>query len=272
MNMYGRVMLYRLVGVLAALVFCGATQAVPLEVPSVFENGRIFALVRDARLPAQTLRFWVDTDGSGFVLSSSPAAALGNLQIEPPLGAAGKLAVLRAADVSGNRIFDRMDGQLGWSWLTGHIWTFAYPAKRLTLQARVPAHAARDEVRLRLLQDRYPIVDAVIGDEHIETVLDTAATVVLNARAGETRRPVASCASAVALYRRAGEENGVDAIEVPSVRLAHIDFKHVWITTRPNDDVFEGEAIGLKLGPSAFEPFALTIDYVNRIAVFAKAR
>ena len=54
----------------------------------------------------------------------------------------------------------------------------------------------------------------------------------------------------------------VVAIRVPSVRIGTIDLGPVEFTTRPADDVFEGEpGLDGKLGGNAFAGRVVTIDY-----------
>jgi hypothetical protein len=57
-------------------------------------------------------------------------------------------------------------------------------------------------------------------------------------------------------------------IRVPAVSAGGVAFRDVWFSTRPNDDVFQGDTVDVKLGPSAFGNCAVTIDYVHEFAGF----
>ena len=67
--------------------------------------------------------------------------------------------------------------------------------------------------------------------------------------------------------KNAGQQAGIDAIRVPEVSAGAVQFHDVWFTTRPDDDVFEGEREQLKLGPTAFGCCVLTVDYRRRRAI-----
>ena len=66
----------------------------------------------------------------------------------------------------------------------------------------------------------------------------------------------------------AGVERGVSLIRVPEVRADRVVFHNVWFSTRPNDDVFHGDAVDAKLGPTAFGDCAVMLDYVHDLAGF----
>ena len=55
----------------------------------------------------------------------------------------------------------------------------------------------------------------------------------------------------------------VDRIVVPSVRFGSEELENVAFTTRPHDDVFQGEDLRGKLGANAYGNRVVVIDYVS---------
>ena len=113
----------------------------------------------------------------------------------------------------------------------------------------------------------------------LEASFDTAASVALRndavARLGDTL-PAVRATSFVKrslfdrwqtanpdwpVLRNVGIVAAIDAIRVPSVALGPWALGPQWFTTRPGDDVFEGETIALKLGASAFSRCSVELDY-----------
>jgi hypothetical protein len=210
----------------------------------------------------------------------------------------GTLSVLHRADVARDPIFAGLDGQLGASWLQHRVWTFDY--RRSTVHWRCdggePAHAADEEIPLSFSLEesgrltggvQYPQLQIVIAGEPLLASLDTAATVALSPRGvaalhgSEAVRATSFVTQAlVARWHElhpswtyigdAGQQRGITAILVPSVRAGPVRFTKVWFTTRPEDDVFAGERERVKLGPTAFGCCSVTIDYARRRAIVQK--
>ncbi len=61
---------------------------------------------------------------------------------------------------------------------------------------------------------------------------------------------------------------GISLIRIPEVHADRVTFRNVWFSTRPGDDVFQGDTVDAKLGPTAFGKCAVTIDYVHDTAGF----
>ncbi len=117
-----------------------------LKLPSQAVAGRMFATPMVAGTKA-SMRLWVDSDGSGFILrhaarnfhlrtgvvhpnsQSAPIAYLPafaqSSAIPKVLGRQGRLPLID--DDPRNAIFVGIDGQLGASWLQDRIWLFDYP-------------------------------------------------------------------------------------------------------------------------------------------------
>jgi hypothetical protein len=287
-----------------------------VTIPATFVGHRAFATpvaVSDHR----RLRFWIDSDGSGFIFDDVARhyAAMtgtvhnGSAQARLPRFAryatipaltarGGTLSVLHRAEVAQDPIFAGLDGQLGASWLQRRVWTFDYP--RSTLHWRCdgtePYHPKDSEIPLSFSVNesgelvggvQYPQMQIVIDGEPLLASLDTAATVALSRRAVETLRgsePVEATSFVThalvaqwherhpswAYVGNAGEQRGITAILVPLVLAGPVRFTDVWFTTRPDDDVFQGERETIKLGPTAFDCCVLTIDYVRRRAIVQK--
>src|SRR6516162_5578147 len=106
-----------------------------VSIPALFVSQRVFAMPV-AAADLRPLRFWVDSDGSGFIFddvarrygilaqeaASSHARAglprfVSSANIPPLTAHAGTLSVMRRAEVARDPIFDGLDGQLGASWL-----------------------------------------------------------------------------------------------------------------------------------------------------------
>jgi len=284
-----------------------------VSIPALFVSQRVFAMPV-AAADLRPLRFWVDSDGSGFIFddvarrygilaqeaASSHARAglprfVSSANIPPLTAHAGTLSVMRRAEVARDPIFDGLDGQLGASWLQHRVWTFDFPGHRFVWRCdgSEPDHAPSREIPLAFAVDaaghliggvEYPQLDVTIAGTHFLASLDTAATVALSkhgvdalqgleavrATSFATRALVAQWHERHPSWpyvRDAGQQSGIDAIRVPEVGAGSVRFANVWFTTRPSDDVFEGEREQVKLGPTAFGCCALTIDYPRRRAI-----
>lgn len=57
-------------------------------------------------------------------------------------------------------------------------------------------------------------------------------------------------------------------MQVPQLTFGGIDFHDVWCTTRPNDDVFIGDPVDVKLGANAFGDRTLRLDGTHQTFAF----
>jgi hypothetical protein len=293
---------------LLALAFSFAAALVPhTELPSTFSGDRAFVMPRVAG-SARRLALWVDTDGSGFLRSglvnelhlqtvtmltrgqSMPAAYLPPLDeraFPPVSGNHGALPVLNDAQVADDPIFKGIDGQLGWSWLNDRIWTIDYAGHHIYQDHTAPPVSGAARVPLTFdPMHHYPQLDITIDGKAYRAALDTAASVTLSQRTVSSLNdglPLVRAASFIprrtldawhaahpdwAYIGDAGITRGVALIRVPQVRAGRVTFREVWFSTRPGDDVFQGQTVDAKLGPTAFGHCALTIDYVHDFAAF----
>jgi hypothetical protein len=69
-----------------------------------------------------------------------------------------------------------------------------------------------------------------------------------------------------------GQSDGTDLIRVPQVQLGAGTLSNVWFSTRPHDDVFEGDAVAGKLGGTAFVGKMFILDYPKRIAIVSPSK
>jgi len=293
---------------LLALAFSLSAAMVPhTELPSAFDGDRAFVMPRvaDSR---RRLVLWVDTDGNGFLRSNAvgelhlqtvtildkgqttPAAYLPSLDergFPPVTGNHGALPILGGANVANDPIFAGIDGQLGWSWLSDRIWTIDYVGHHIYLDHTAPPYRAADRVALSFDRDhRYPALDVAIDGKTYHAALDTAASIALSSRVSSSLNDGLPPVRAASFIPRrtldawhashpewtyvadAGTAKGVSLIRVPEVRANRVTFHDVWFSTRPDDDVFRGDTVDLKLGPSAFARCAFTIDYVHDASAF----
>jgi hypothetical protein len=214
-------------------------------------------------------------------------AFVANASIPMPLGREGRLVVFtRDADDRKDPILAGFDGQLGASWFQDRVWTFDYRTPAVLLRdaiagadgARVPLHFTTGTDGQRV--DHVPLLNAVVDGEIRTMSFDTAATVALNERARTRLADGLPAVRAISFIRRAvldalraahpdwpavddvSVQPRMAAIRVPSVRIETVELGPVWFTTRPDDDVFDGEPnlVG-KLGANAFVKRVVSVDY-----------
>lgn len=256
--------------------------------PSAVSNGRFFYTpeVRGAHV-----RIWLDTDGDGFITGETAKRL--HLQVDgqrarfpsvsglvPPVAMGGLLPVFDP-DAS-DRIFEGIDAQFGVTWFTGRIVRLDYRRKNLALLDAVPADAGR--LGHAAIAAPHSVVVTVNG-ERIPMALDTAATVVLDAAATARMHDTWGAVRAASFLRSDvfakwhaahpqwpyvanGGPAGVALLCVPNVGVGSFQAKNVWFSTRPNDDVFEGESVVGKIGPTAYPNAVLTLDYPGGTAYF----
>jgi hypothetical protein len=286
---------------LLALAFGFAAATAPhIELPAAFSGDRLFVMPRVAQ-STRRLALWVDTDGSGFLRSGIVNALhlqigamrtaylpqLNEVTFPPVTGNHGALPILNDSDVVKDPIFSGVDGQLGWTWLSDRIWTIDYVGHHLYWDRTAPNYP--NASRVSLIFDRahrYPAMNIVIDDKTYRAALDTAATVALSQRTVaqlDDGMPQVRATSFIPVgtirqwhsahpewtyIADAGYSKGVSLIRVPEVRADRVTFRDVWFSTRPDDDVFQGDTADAKLGPTAFGKCAVTIDYVHDAAGF----
>lgn len=286
---------------LLAVAFSLSLGAVPhTELPATFIGGRVFVMPRVANA-SRRLVLWLDSDGGGFLRDSlvnelglettavhtAYLPKLNERAFPPPAGNHGALPILDDAQVAGDPIYAGIDGQLGWTWLDDRIWTIDYVGHQLYQDYSTPPYPDADRVPLSFdARHRYPKMDVMIDGRHYDASLDTAASVALSETAIQGLGDVMPGVRATSFVPKrtldawhtahpewsymanAGVTKGIWVIRVPEVRAARVVFRGVWFSTRPNDDVFQGDGADLKLGPSAFGNCAVTIDYVHESAGF----
>ena len=206
-----------------------------------------------------------------------------------PAGRDGRLFVFaRDAGERNDPILSGFDGQLGASWFQDRTWTFDYREGRVVLRDAISgADGPRVAVRFatgadgrRIDGGQFPRVSVVVAGVQHSMSYDTAATVALKDDGRSRRLNLARLVRATSFVRRGvldawrrahpdwpvrddvSEQRDVVAIRVASVRLGGIELGPVEFTTRPADDVFEGEpGLDGKLGGNAFTGRVVTIDY-----------
>ena len=254
-----------------------------IELPGVFLGGRPF--LRLTTPDGMRVLVWLDTDGSGFITEAlvrrlnlavtgkRAAVPIWREQVPPP-GGDGLLPILTAND---DPILVGIDVQFGGTWFAKRVWTIDYRNQQIVWHSdgRAAVSDAVNPVRLKFTDDRklYPLVPVVVTGELIPMALDTAASVV--------RKPGDVAATSFVTHERFARWHGahpewttrhiaagVDAIDVPDVRVANAELGEVTFTTRPNDDVFEGESIAGKLGSNALAARELILDYTRAAAAF----
>jgi hypothetical protein len=218
-----------------------------------------------------------------------------------PLGLHGGIPVTHLGSPErSDPLFQGIDGQLGASWFQDRVWSFDYLRHRVFWYSdgRIPKHDAGNEVPFSfalppvasLDGSEYPRVEAVIDGATLSMSLDTGASVALSdasLRVLGDGLPAVRGASfvrhdvAASWHRKrphwryvadAGQSAGIDLIRVPRVRLGAVTLSNVWFSTRPHDDVFEGDAVAGKLGGTAFDRKVLFVDYRKRIAVVSPSK
>jgi hypothetical protein len=187
-----------------------------------------------------------------------------------------RLPVLDSRQAKADPLLHGFDGQLGAAWFIRRRWLFDYPAG--TLRWNAPSRSP-SWFPIELAAGLYPRVRAEIAGTMFEMSLDSAASVAVRSDAVRFFHDALAAVRATSFVKRSlfehwqaehpdwpvlrnvGVVPSVDAIRVPDVAVGPWSLGNQWFTTRPGDDVFEGEAIALKLGASAFAHSVVELDY-----------
>lgn len=266
-----------------ALATMAVAPAGDREIPVELRGGRFFAVPRVA--DGRVFACWLDTDGGGFVFDSAVSAfALSSSKVDgkqratlpvfgspaiPPLSTAKDLGVFeRSAQDRADPILQGFDAQLGRTWFDGRTWRFDWPNQRVTMLASTLS-AAESNVPVQI--DRgYARIPVSVAGETLTMAFDIAASVALKPDmrvSATTFVPQAildrwrRTHPQWAIARNVGAVPGIDRIVVPEMRAGSVTLRNVACTTRPGDDVFEGDDVRGKLGANAFSNCVVVLDY-----------
>jgi len=255
-----------------------------IELPGVFLGGRPFLRLTTAN--GTRVLAWLDTDGSGFITEAlvrrlnlavtgmRAAVPIWREQCPPP-GGDGLLPMLPAGQ--NDPLLAGIDIQLGGTWFAHRVWTIDYRNQKIVWHSTNGAAAsdAVNPVPMKFTDDRrlYPLIPVIVEREVITMALDTAASVLrgpgdIVATSFVTHERFAKWRTAHPEWPVKGIADGVDSIDVPGVRVGGVQLGDVTFTTRPKDDVFEGETASGRLGSNACIGRELIIDYRRSVAAF----
>jgi len=295
-------------------------------IPTVYEAGHFFAVpeTRDG----QRLKLLVDTGGGGssgmywFAKATAERlhlptndCALGDTHVQvarlpdyqprralpPPIdGPCG--AALLVVSLPANQ---HLEGQLGGAYLSGRIWTFDYPARRMALESPSwrPASAAHGTKLGFQYNDAgkqttgFARLSIVVDGETLDMLLDTGATAAPTPSAAKISGTPTVQGQGVTSYITTGKldqwhkkhpdwrvleqadtlvphPSVQRIIEVPKVQIAGWSIGPVWFTERPDKAFHEYMAQMMDkptegaVGGNVFQHFAMTIDYPREMAYF----
>jgi hypothetical protein len=152
-----------------------------------------------------------------------------------------------------------------------------YPRARLSALQSVPADAG-SLGRATMSGSKFKVVQVGIAGTGYAMNFDTAATIALNEQTLTALHDGWAPVRATSFLRsdvmkrlhethprwpyvaRAGAD-GIAMLRVPRVTIGTFIAQNVWFSTRPGDDVFEGETVAGKIGPTAFSQSSVTLDY-----------
>lgn len=316
-----------LLGILAAATLAASpmatTPATAQVVPTTFEAGHFYALPETPG--GQKLKLLVDAGGGGFGgMYWITSAAAQRLHLKTTTCTIGKHQVTTSplprykpghglpAPLPGPcgkslLVFGKydVDGQLGAGYLPGWVWTFDYPARRLTLQTvqwhpDPAAHAT--SLGFQRTSDGQPDsgmarITIHIDGQPLDMLLDTGATAHTTV-AGEKASGIPTVngegvtsyitTSILDRWHKAHPHwrmvnKGDDAlaprflarlIEVPKLEIAGWAVGPVWFTERP-DGAFHSFMASMMdkapegaVGANVFGHFRMTIDYPHSTAYF----
>ena len=253
-----------------AALCMGATG--DLRIPTQLRGGRFFAVPK--LHDGSTLACWLDTDSNGFIFSDTVSRlklathndAGGATYATPPVLGVGALLVIDRP--ASDPIMRGVDAQIGAPWFAGHTWEFDYRVGTLTRLAH-GLTAGKNTVEVGVDKNFARVLVTVDGTGY-NTSLDSAATLV-TAQGAVVGTSFVPSRTLDAWHRNntdwtAGTiSDGFNVIVVPEVHLGPIVLRNVPFSTRPNDDVFQGDDVDLKLGPNAFYGRITTLDYPGKL-------
>jgi hypothetical protein len=270
----------------------GAAGRSERTIPVELRGGRFFAIPRT--LDGEVFACWLDTDGQGFIFEDAAehfnlarrfggagsAAALPTFAAGasiPPLSQGGLLPVfVRDAADRADPILQGFDAQLGGNWFAGRVWELNFARGSMAMLSRaLDADAANVPVRFAG-GNFYPRVTLAVGGEAVPTSFDIAASIAIRKAGRPSSDVVATSFVSRSLFaqwktehpdwavaRNVSSTPGIDRITVPQVGAGAVVFRDVEFTTRPADDVFQGDDVAAKLGANAYANCVVTIDYPN---------
>lgn len=304
------------------------TPGAPVVLPAEFVANRIF--VKPVMADGRPLRLFTDSGGGTQFLHEDAVKRLG-LPVRPfsegeePMDITPiptwrgdaflppPLAIHQPSAFQSNYLVMKersrvaeadQDGFLGQGWFGGRVWTFDYPAKRLSWRADsdVPAHAPENEIQLHLplAQDGQPSVHfgriaIQVDGETIDLLFDTGATLSLSeeglaalADGGPSMRGTSFIVKNVfdrwrarhpdwRVVDKAERGTGSPILEVARISVAGHEVGPVWFTFR-SDKAFHEYMSSMMdarvegaLGGSALGYFRVTVDYPHGRVVFQRA-
>lgn len=307
-------------------------------IPTRFEADRVFATPTTA--DGQSLRLYTDTGGGANLLCRKAALRLRlpleplppDAELEAELGSNlaratlpefradagipanadgdGSLLVHECKDRNGASAASLGEGLLSQHWFAGRVWTWDYPARRLTLEDagwKAPSAAHRAPLGFKPASDASPAfhmprITVRIDGRDLDLLLDTGATgyptrVALAAQPAPApvngaRATSFITTSTLDAWHAAHPDwtvvgNADDllaprlrarAIRVPQVEIAGWTVGPVWFTERP-DPAFRTMMSSMTdrpvegaLGGNALAAFRMTLDYPGAAAYFVCAR
>jgi hypothetical protein len=302
---------------LSLLIAGPAAAGTPL--PARFLGGRV--IVDVPLTGGRALHMWSDSGGGATIIHRDAAQRLG-LDVQPAPPAMihddippGTLTLVKPLPLSPSPVppppvpilvardggptkdwANDTDGNLGQNWWAGHIWTWDYPARRLSLEApgwQPPKRAHTIPVTFRQ-GVHFPRIIVTIAGEDIPVLLDTGATTYLTEdaarRIGGARLRATSMitASHIAAWRKAHPDwpvieqaqvgFGSRMIRVPDVRIAGFEVGPVWFTERPDDNFVKymsqmtDQPVEGAIGGNAYHSLVMTVDYLHGRAAFVQPR
>jgi len=171
-------------------------------------------------------------------------------------------------------ILQDFEAQLGATWFSGRIWRLDFAA-RFVHMIDTSLSATGATAPLGLLHNLHPRTVIRVADEALRASFDIAASLAEGNTPASVR---ATSFIPTAIFERwhhahpqwptRGFARGIRAITVPEVRLGKASFANVEFSTRPHDDVFQGDDVEAKLGANAYANRAVTLDYATaRLAI-----